>query len=343
MQQLNEKFFALVIVLLAFSALYLLGPVLSPFLIGALLAYLVNPVVNKLAKFKIPRLLSIIITFIITLSLMVILLLLIVPLVEKQIITLANLIPNIIVWLKATFNLSSDIINVDAIKVMLTDNWDKAGGIAEWVLKTTLHSGIKMIESLMDIVLIPVVTFYLLCDWDLLLHGLRDSLPRRIESTIVKLVIECHEVLSEFFRGQLLVMLALGVIYSAGLAVIGLQIGLLIGIVAGLLSIVPYLGFIIGIVAASIAAFMQFGSMTAVLSVWIVFLLAHIIDHVFLTPKLVGNRIGLHPVAVIFAILAGGSLFGFVGVLLALPVAALIMVWVRYFYKHYQGSQLYQA
>ncbi|OGT45167.1 MAG: hypothetical protein A3E83_07785 [Gammaproteobacteria bacterium RIFCSPHIGHO2_12_FULL_41_20] len=343
MQQLSEKFFILVIVMLFFGVLHLLAPILSPFLMGALLAYLVNPLVKQFVAFKVPRLLSIIITFAILFGVIVLLFLLVTPLIEEQIITLVNLIPGMIVWLKTTFHLDSEAINIDAIKTVLTENWDKAGGIAAWLFKTMLHSGMRFVAALMNLILVPVVTFYLLCDWSVLLQGLRNTLPRHLEPTVVKLVVECHEVLSAFFRGQLLVMLVLCVVYAAGLAAVGLQIGLLIGLTAGILSIVPYLGFTVGIIAASIAAFMQFGMTSAMLLVWLVFLIAHVIDNVFLTPKLVGNRIGLHPVAVIFAVLAGGSLFGFVGVLLALPVAALIMVWVRYFYKSYQDSKLYQS
>jgi predicted PurR-regulated permease PerM len=233
-------------------------------------------------------------------------------------------------------------ISIEGLKSMLVQNWAKAGGLANWVFATMLQSGFRMMEWLLNLILVPVVTFYLLCDWDRFISGLRSLLPRRIEPTIVKLLKECDEVLGAFLRGQLLVMLALAVIYSIGLTLVGLKTGILIGAIAGLLSIVPYLGFIVGIIIASVVAFMQFGGFT-VLLVWVVFVGGNVIDNLFLTPKLVGNRIGLHPVAVIFAILAGGELFGFLGVLLALPAAASIMVWIRYLNQQYHKSELYKS
>jgi predicted PurR-regulated permease PerM len=159
-------------------------------------------------------------------------------------------------------------------------------------------------------------------------HGL---IPKRIEATSVMLVTQCHEVLGAFFRGQLMVMLGLGIIYSTGLWVAGLDLALVIGLLAGLFSIVPYLGFFLGILMAVAAAFFQFYDVWHVISVLIVFGIGQVLETAVLTPLFVGDRIGLHPVAVIFAILAGGQLFGFVGVLLALPIAAVLMVFLRHF------------
>jgi predicted PurR-regulated permease PerM len=214
--------------------------------------------------------------------------------------------------------------------------------MAAWLWKSVLHSGFALIEWVAHLVLIPVVTFYLLRDWDKVVKGVRELLPRSSEPTIVKLATECDDVLSAFFRGQLLVMLSLATIYSIGLSLVGLQVGLMIGLIAGLLSLVPYLGFIVGIVTASIVAYVQFGTLSSLFLVWLVFMVGQVIESTFLTPNLVGNRIGLHPVAVIFSVLAGGTLFGFFGVLLALPVAAVIMVLLRFFYQRYCNSRLYQ-
>jgi predicted PurR-regulated permease PerM len=184
--------------------------------------------------------------------------------------------------------------------------------------------------------------FYLLIDKNTIIKKTRNLLPRRIEPTVVKITKECNSVLSAFFRGQLLVMLSISIYYSIGLTLLGLRIGLILGLIIGTISIVPYLGVIVGVIAASIAAFVQFGSFTPVLLVWLLFIVGHSLDHMFLTPKLIGDRIGLHPIAVIFAVLAGGKLFGFFGILLALPAAAVIMVWLRFLVKHYHGSRLYQ-
>ncbi len=171
---------------------------------------------------------------------------------------------------------------------------------------------------------------------------LRSLLPRRGEGMVVRLMSECHEVIGAFLRGQLLVMLALAIIYASGLMLVGLELGLLIGVLAGLASIVPYMGFVVGIGAAVVAVLFQFGlAPYPLLGVAAVFTVGQMLEGMLLTPLLVGDRIGLHPVAVIFAVLAGGQLFGFTGVLLALPVAAVIMVLLRHVHDLYKLSDLY--
>jgi predicted PurR-regulated permease PerM len=350
MQRKDTKFFTIVLILLAGGLVYLLGSILTPFLVGALLAYLADPLVKKLMHLRVSRLMSSIIVFVGLFTVLVLVVVLLIPLVQEQIEVLTDTIPNIVVWvqntivpwLKETIGFNTALINVATFKKMLADNLTSAGGMADWIVHKVLTSGVKLVEVFMNLILIPVVTFYLLCDWPKVVTGIRSLVPRQSEPTFTKLLRECDNVLGAFIRGQFLVMLALGVIYSVGLSLVGLQIGITIGLIAGLLTIVPYLGTIIGVLAASIAAFVQFGTFSSVLLVWLVFVVGHLIEHVFLTPKLVGDRIGLHPVAVIFAILAGGSLFGFLGVLLALPVAAVTMVWVRYLLERYRHSQLYQ-
>jgi predicted PurR-regulated permease PerM len=350
MQDVARQFFMLGVVLVIGALLYLLAPILTPFFCGALLAYLTDPLVNKLVRLRVPRVLSVILIFSMLVFVIVLLVLLLIPLIEKQIIMLYGVILNtvgwldrsVVPWLVAHFGVDADLLSEDSIKSMLADNWTKAGGVAQHVWQTVLHSGFTVLEWALNLLLIPVVTFYLLLDWNKVIQGCRSLLPRQSETIIVKLVRECDDVLSSFFRGQLIVMFFLSVIYSAGLWLIGLQVSLIIGLVSGVTSIVPYLGFVIGIVSASIAAFIQFGTFFSVILVWIIFAVGHLIEHLFLTPYFVGNRIGLHPVAVIFAILAGGKLAGFFGILLALPIAAVLMVWVRYLLKRYRHSPLYQ-
>ena len=198
-----------------------------------------------------------------------------------------------------------------------------------------------MLGWLMNLVLIPVVTFYLLRDWDLLIKGIRELLPRKIEPTVSTLASEIDEVLGAFVRGQLMVMFALGVIYTAGLWLIGLDLAFIIGMGAGLLSVVPYLGTAVGLVAAVLAAIFQFQDLFHTIMVLLVFGAGQMLEGMVLTPKLVGDRIGLHPVVVIFAVLAGGQLFGFLGILLALPVASALNVLVRHLRDEYTKSTLY--
>jgi predicted PurR-regulated permease PerM len=350
MQRKQTTLFVLTLIVFLGGTVYLLGSVLTPFLAGALLAYLADPLVTKLMRWHCSRLLSCVIVFIALFTVLTVLVLLLVPLLQTQIEMLMDALPDMIAWVQDTIipwlhditGLNTELINVATVKKMLAENMAGASGAADWLVHKVLLSGAKLIELLMNLILIPVVTFYLLCDWKKVLKGIRSLVPRTIEPTFTRLVKDCDSVLGAFFRGQLLVMLSLGTIYAVGLSLVGLHIGVTIGLIAGLLTIVPYLGSIIGIVAASIAAFVQFGTVSSILLVCLVFVIGHVIEHVFLTPKLVGDRIGLHPVAVIFAILAGGSLFGFLGVLLALPVAAVTMVWLRYLLQQYHQSQLYK-
>ncbi|NAT17466.1 AI-2E family transporter, partial [Pseudomonas syringae pv. actinidifoliorum] len=228
------------------------------------------------------------------------------------------------------------------IKAAISEHMGQAGDIVSIVLSQATASGLALIGWLTNLVLIPVVCFYLLRDWDLMMGKVRGLLPRQRESQIVKLAGECHEVLGAFIRGQLLVMVGLGGIYAAGLMLVGLELGLLIGVIAGLAAIVPYMGFVIGIGSALVAGLFQFGGdLYPMMGIVAVFMIGQALEGMVLTPLLVGDRIGLHPVAVIFAILAGGELFGFTGILLALPVAAVIMVLVRHMHDVYKSSEVY--
>ncbi len=344
-----NKIFIVVLSVIVFTLLYLLAPILTPFLIGMLLAYLVNPIVNGLMRLHLSRLFAVAVVFLVLLLVISLLVLLAIPLIQAQIDHLMDVLPAILAWIQETAMPllkehlgNNELINTASLKDQLSQNWVKAGGIAGWIVATLFHSGFKLLHGLFDIILIFVVTFYLLYDWKKLVKGLHNLLPRKYEPTIIQLVNECNAVLGAFFRGQLLVMLTLGIFYSIGLTVVGLRVGVIIGVMIGLLSIIPYLGMIVGIIAASIAAYIQFGALVDVIPIWLVFVVGQTLDGMLITPKLVGDRIGLHPVAVIFAVLAGGVLFGFFGVLLALPVASILMVLLNFLNSRYHNSKLYR-
>ncbi|MDR3477752.1 MAG: AI-2E family transporter [Gammaproteobacteria bacterium] len=349
MHRNGNKIFFIMLALVAAGLLYLLAPILTPFLAGALLAYLLNPIVNALQRFHLPRVLSVAILFLFLFVSFVVLILLLIPIVESQVESLVYSIPDMVAWVEnkaapwIKMGNHKEIVDVASLKAMITANATKAGGAADWIFSAILLSGVKIAEWIINLVLIPVVTFYLLCDWRKLLQGFDSLLPRPIEPTFAKLMGECDAVLSEFFRGQLIVILILSVLYSIALTLVGLQIGVVVGVIAGLMSIVPYLGFVVGIVIAGIASYVQTGSLFSLFLVCMVFLIGHLIENMFLSPYFIGKRVGLHPVAVIFAVLAGGCLFGFLGVLLALPAASVIMVWLRYLHKRYRKSDLYRA
>jgi predicted PurR-regulated permease PerM len=328
---------------------WLLAPVLMPFAVAAMLAYLGDPLADRLERFGLSRNWAATIVFTVLLLAVVGVLLLLIPLIARQVENLVENLPRYGEWaqgtawplLQARLHLDPRMFDSDRLLAAIKAHLGSIGDIATTVLGKVSRSGLGVVQWLANLVLIPVVAFYLLRDWDRLVATIDRMLPRSVEPTIAYLARESNQVLGAFVRGQLLVMLALGVFYGTGLGVVGLTVGPLIGMVAGLLSFVPYLGFIVGFIAAIIAVLVQYGDWTHVLLVCGVFAVGQLLEGYVLVPKLVGDKIGLHPVAVIFAVLAGGSLFGFLGVLLALPAASVIMVLLRYLLERYQMSELY--
>lgn len=339
----------LTIIVVVGLLVYLLAPVLTPFMVAALLSYLGDPLVDRMEDRGLPRTLAVVVVFVLLIVIVFVTLLLLVPAIGNQFEVLAKKLPayldwlqvNVGPWLRQNFGVESSALDWSTLKSALQEHWSQFGGVAKNVITWVSHSGMALMAFVANLVLVPVVTFYLLRDWDRLVAKVGDLLPRKWEPTVVKLAKESDEVLGAFLRGQLLVMLALAIVYTVGLMWVGLELALIIGLVAGLVSFVPYLGFIIGILAAGIAAFMQFHELFYLLWVAAVFGVGQALEGMLLTPLLVGDKIGLHPVAVIFAVMAGGQLFGFVGVLLALPVAAVIMVILRHSQEIYRQSGLY--
>jgi predicted PurR-regulated permease PerM len=239
--------------------------------------------------------------------------------------------------------LSLDVSTFDfkLLKEIFITHYAQAGGLVSYLVSSIASSSFALVAWVANMVLIPVVTFYLLRDWDILMANIDALIPRKTQPVIRKLAKESDEVLSAFLRGQFVVMLVLGGVYSTGLWFIDLKLALLIGMLAGLVSFVPYLGFIVGIVVASVAMLLQTHDAMDLIPVLVVFSIGQMLEGMLLTPVLVGDKIGLHPVAVIFAVLAGGQLFGFVGILLALPVAAVLVVLLRHLRKEYVSSSMF--
>lgn len=329
--------------------LYLLSPILTPFVVAALLAYIGDPLADRLQAWGLRRTLAVVVVFVVLSTFALLLLTVLIPMLERQFLLLVAKLPSYVARLKDLLlpllnALNTDgtpMLDWDGLSTNLGDYLKGAGNLAGKTLGYLTKSGLLLAGWIANLILIPVVAFYLLRDWDRLVQAINELLPRRIEVTVNRLARECDEVLGAFLRGQMTVMLALGVIYSIGLWLVGLDLALLVGMIAGVVSFVPYLGFIIGIVLAGILSVIQFHDLSHLLGVVGVFALGQMVEGMLLTPLLVGERIGLHPVAVIFAVLAGGQLFGFIGVLLALPVAAVIAVWLRFIRHHYITSELY--
>jgi len=328
----------------------LIKPILMPFLVAGALAYFGDPLADRLQRRGLNRTAAVSIVFAAIFLLIAVLLLLLIPLLNRQLAYLYGRLPDMLAWLQHTalpwletrIGLEEGLLDLELVRAQITAHWDTTGDIAKLVLAKATESSLAFVGWIANVALIPVVTFYLLRDWDQLLGRLEQLLPRRVAPVVTRLASECDSVLSAFVRGQLLVMVSLGAIYSIGLWAVGLKLALLIGMLAGLANIVPYLGFVVGITAATIAGFFQFGDAMHLLLIWGVFMLGQALESTVLTPYLVGDRIGLHPVVVIFAVLAGGELFGFVGILLALPVAAVLMVLARHAHDRYLLSALYR-
>ena len=348
----TRRWFWLGGVALLIALIYLLHPILTPFLVALLLAYLFDPVVDRLEKLGLSRTWGVVAVFALFTLIVSALLLVLIPMLAKQLVRLYELAPQMLDWLQhsavpwvqSKLGLADGFWKFDKVKAAISEHMGQTTDIVGVVLSQATASGLALIGWLANLVLIPVVAFYLLRDWDLMMAKIRSLLPRHREERIMTLTGKCHEVLGAFVRGQLLVMVALGFIYAAGLMLVGLELGLLIGLIAGLAAIVPYMGFVIGIGAALIAGLFQFGGdLYPMIGIVAVFMVGQALEGMVLTPLLVGDRIGLHPVAVIFAILAGGELFGFTGILLALPVAAVIMVLVRHMHDLYKDSDIYSG
>ena len=346
---LREHWGCFVMVALVLVFLYLLGPILAPFAIAAVFAYIGDPIVDRMERYRLSRTASVCVLFVIATLITVLALVLIMPLLQTQVLSLIDNIPAWAQWVQQVAMPKLGLkmprgyqLDVDSLRKFLASHWDGASDFASIIAGYVGRSTPALLGFLANLFLIPIVSFYLLRDWDRMVLRIRDLIPRRLLPRGMAFAQETDDVLGALIRGQLLVMLALAFIYSTGLWLIGLKVGLLIGLISGLVSFVPYLGFAGGLVAASIAMLVQEQALTPVIWVVLVFWVGQLLEGGVLTPMLVGDRIGLHPVAVIFAIMAGGQLFGLVGIVMALPVAAVLAVICRHALHHWTASHLYQ-
>ena len=329
--------------------LWLLSPILTPFVVAAVFAYLCDPGVHWLVARRVPRALAVLMV-ILALGLAILLLVLILaPMIYREASALAQRLPDLLdlfnqrllPWLSDRFGITVQL-DVAAVRKWLAGNWDTAQDVLTVILAQAKTSGVALLGILGNIFLIPIVMFYLLQEWPRLMDYLESSVPRPMHRKTQQLMAEVDAVLSQFLRGQLSVMLLLAVFYSVGLWLADLRFALPVGVVTGLLAFIPYVGFGTGLVLAILTALLQ-GGWEPLVGVAVVFTLGQIVESFVLTPYLVGERIGLHPLAVIFALMAFGHLFGFVGVLAALPVSAALLVGLRELRNAYLNSRLYRG
>jgi len=331
-----------------FLGLRYLGPVLTPFLIGAILAYLGTPLVAWACEHRLARGAATTIVVLLFGVLLLALFVVLIPLVQSEVVLAMRRIPDfaaqivgqVAPWMEQQFGI---VVGLDlvSLKALVAENVQDFRDLSLHLFSGLRSGGRILIGVLVNIALVPVVMFYLLRDWNMIWERLYTLVPRSWLGKTHSIVTDIDRVLAEFLRGQLLVMLVLAAFYSVALTLTGLQHALAIGVLTGLLIFIPYVGFGLGLVLAVLAALLQgsgWGVLTAVL---VVYGIGQLLESYVLVPYLVGDRIGLHPLAVIFALLAFGQLFGFAGVLLALPASAALLVGLRHLRGAYFASPVY--
>lgn len=338
---------------LAVLALWALGPVLTPFVVAGVLAYALTPLVDRLDALwdgRVPRVLAVVVVELLLVFVLFCLVLLIMPVVAKEVPLIRQQLPELLDRLHATLSpwlaqfglqISLDLASLRALLVeYLNANWGEGFGS----LWSSLKLGGSVVLTVIGYaVLIPVALFYLLLDWKHVVARVLELVPPRARPSVDSFTAEADQVLGQYLHGQLLVMVTMAVFYSVGLALFGLDLAVPIGVFTGLAMFVPYVGYGVGLTLALVAGVLEFASLKALVMVGTVYGTGQVFESFFLTPRLVGERIGLHPLAVIFALLAFGQILGFVGVLVALPASAVLLVAIRRMRSSYLASKLYHT
>lgn len=336
--------------LLVLALLYVLSPILAPFLLAAILAYICNPLNDRMERAGLPRLVAVLVSLLLIVAVVAGLFLIILPLLYEEATILASRLPEALglanqklsPWLREKFGIR---IRFDpaSLQKLAAANWDAVQVILEYAYQSAKTGGTALLGAVAVLLLTPVAAFYLMLDWNRLLDRIDAALPRRWRDKTAAVAGDIDAVLSEFLRGQTLVMLVLAAYYSLALWIIGLPSALSVGVVTGLLIFIPYIGFATGFALALLVALLQFTGWGLVIAVLIVYGIGQLLESFLLTPFLVGERIGLHPLAVIFALMAFGQLFGFFGVLAALPASAALLVGLRELRTLYLASPFYKG
>lgn len=328
--------------------LWLLGPMLAPFAIAAVLAYICDPAVAWLVSHRVPRVVAVLIVIVLIGLSLTVLLLILVPTVYRETMQLVARLPDLLDLLnERVLPMVKNYLNIEFeldaafVREWIAENWTAAQDVLPGLLKKATTGGVAVVGFFANLLLVPMVMFYLLQEWPRLLRTIRAGIPRPMLDRTLRVVGDIDRVMSEFLRGQLSVMLLLAVFYTIGLWFAGLRFALPVGVITGLLAFVPFVGFTTGLVLALLSAVLQGGGWSPIIGVAIVYSLGQAVESFLLTPYIVGDRIGLHPLAVIFALMAFGQLFGFVGVLIALPASAALLVALREMRKEYMVSHVY--
>ena len=330
--------------------LFFLSPILTPFLLAGILAYVGNPLVSWLERKGLNRSVGTVIGLLLMVAIIVVLALVLAPMFYKEVTQLSRQLPGYLdglssgltPWLRTQFDIDF-AFDADSIRKLFAGMIQSSEGLGMKVLQSLQIGGMTVIGFAINALLVPVVLFYLLRDWNDFLTRLDGMIPRGLHQRVRSMAREVDLVLAEFLRGQLSVIVVMSAYYSIALWAVGLDFFLPIGLITGFLVFVPYVGIIIGLIFATLAGVLQFGAALGLAWVWVAFGIGGALEGMLVTPLLLGNRIGLHPVAVIFALLAFGQLFGFFGILLALPASAILLVGLRHLRRRYLKSSIYNG
>lgn len=342
-QQMRWWGAALVVLILM---LWLLAEALFPFLLGAAIAYLTDPLADWLERRGFSRVMATILITLASLGIVILAILLVLPMLIEQVRDLIMIAP---VWAEQARAVLREIIPEvrSESEVLSRAMADLGEGLQEWsmgLLKSAWAGGMALLGFIGVMLVTPVVAFYLLMDWDHLVRAIDDNLPRQHRETILRIARDLDRALAGFVRGQMTVCLILGTFYAVSLMLVGLNFGLLIGLFAGLISFIPFIGSIVGgMLSIGIALAQFWGDWMWIALVAAIFLGGQAIEGNFLTPKLVGDKVGLHPVWLMFALSAFGVAFGFIGLLIAVPAAAAIGVIGRFLLEQYRAGPLYSG
>ena len=330
------------------SMVYVLRSVLLPFVLGIILGYLFDPLADKFEKFGVSRTMATVLVFLLVILIAVPLVVLLFSMINNQLSIFSQSAPqyisSITQKIESIFkNLQQHFptLETENIGALVSQNISQTFKLSGKIITGLLKNGVAVVNIFSLILITPVVAFYMLRDWDVFVQKIKNLLPKKSKKDIQELFSSIDQSISGFLRGQLSVCVILGTFYGLSLNVIGLELGLLVGFISGVISFIPYIGSITGFVLSIILATSQYSGYTKLIEVIVIFLIGQFVEGNFLTPKLVGDKIGLHPVWVMFSLLAGGVLLGFLGLMIAVPVAAIIGILLRFGIKKYKKSQLY--
>ena len=341
----ENVFWVLICMTLGAFLLWNISDILAPFILGGILAYLLDPMADKMESFGVPRLLTALTVSLFALFVLLTAAILVIPIIFDQINQIIGFIPYITNEIYLVMQKGFKVLNLGEVEdidlVNLSKNLNEVSPI---FAKSIFNSSFAILDFIFLLMVTPIVAIYLLVDWDKIIKEVEKVIPRRLEPTISQIVIEMHKTVASFLRGQFSVCMILAIFYAASLTALGLEYGLLVGLFSGLISFIPLIGAILGGLVALVVSLAQFWQTPEWVGVvLIIFLFGQVLEGNLLTPRLVGKSVKLHPLWIIFSVTCFGSLMGWVGVILAVPSAACIAVLVRFSLKIYFETDFYKS